>query len=424
MRLIETRGLSKAYRIGHRADAGFDSLRDVAAAAIKHPFGIGSKRVEFEQLWAIRDIDLNVEQGEILGLIGRNGSGKSTLLKILSRITAPTRGEAILRGHVASLLEVGTGFHPDLTGRENVFLNGAILGMARQEIASKFDDIVEFAGIERFLDTPVKFYSSGMYVRLAFAVAAHLEPDILLVDEVLSVGDAEFQRRSLGKMREVTQEQGRTVVFVSHNMTAIQSLCSRVIMLDAGKVEFEGPPLDAIRTYLKGNTGPVVSLEKRRVRTTKLFFTRIELVDGAGRPRSEFLWNEEIGVRLHFDVSETQRDVQIVIEIWNDEGVCLLASSNLDEDPSRREQVYEPGHWVASCTLTNDFMREGTHYIAIGVSNPGVAMFDEIENAATFDIIAQPEDIRRLGIGRRGVTYRRFHWDVGLTERVGEEVLG
>src|SRR2546421_12758153 len=194
-----------------------------------------------DEVWALKDVSFQVKRGEVLGIVGRNGAGKSTLLKVLSRITNPTAGRVHLRGRVGSLLEVGTGFHPELTGRENVYLNGAILGMPRREIARKFDEIVAFAEVERFIDTPVKRYSSGMYLRLAFAVAAHLDPDVLLVDEVLSVGDAEFQRKSLGKMREVTGE-GRTILFVSHNMAAIRALCDRVILLDAGRVVLDGDP--------------------------------------------------------------------------------------------------------------------------------------------------------------------------------------
>lgn len=244
-----------SYDINHERGR-YVALRDVLTNIAKSPFSfLASKAKKVaglekkEEFWALQDINFTVEKGEVLGIIGSNGAGKSTLLKILSQITPPTTGEIVLRGRVGSLLEVGTGFHPELTGRENVFLNGAILGMKRNEIARKFDEIVEFAGIEKFLDTPVKYYSSGMYVRLAFSVAAHMDPDILIVDEVLAVGDAEFQKKCLGKMEEVTKKQGRTIIFVSHNMGVIQQLCSQTVVLQNGKFSFVGDTKKAIEHY-------------------------------------------------------------------------------------------------------------------------------------------------------------------------------
>jgi lipopolysaccharide transport system ATP-binding protein len=259
--VIAVENLSKSYLVGHQSAKRerYTALRDVIARearnfARKSVDLVRGREIvqgdEVEEFWALRDVSFEVKRGEVLGIIGRNGAGKSTLLKILSRITEPDRGRAILRGRVASLLEVGTGFHPELTGRENIFLNGAILGMKRAEIKSKFDEIVAFAEVERFLDTPVKRYSSGMYVRLAFAVAAHLEPEILVVDEVLAVGDAEFQKKCLGKMGEVARG-GRTVLFVSHNMAAVKSLTTRGILLDAGRIVFSGTNEQVIQHYAK-----------------------------------------------------------------------------------------------------------------------------------------------------------------------------
>src|SRR5918995_3835431 len=244
---IEVERLSKRYRLGE--DRPGRSLREALTSSARRVTGRAEPRSR-EQLWALRDIDLDVAEGESIGVIGRNGAGKSTLLKILSRITEPTAGVARMRGRVAALLEVGTGFHPELTGRENVYLNGAILGMTRRDISRRFEDIVTFAGVERFIETPVKRYSSGMYLRLAFAVAAHLEPDILVVDEVLAVGDAEFQSKCLGKMGNVA-ETGRTVLFVSHNMLAVEDLCDRVIWLKDGRIADEGQPKDIVSNYLQ-----------------------------------------------------------------------------------------------------------------------------------------------------------------------------
>lgn len=264
--VISVKGLCKSYLIGHRADAGPATFREML---MRNSGALGRTALDLlrghavakperrEEFWALKDVSLDVMRGEVLGIVGRNGAGKSTLLKILSRITEPTRGRITLRGRVGSLLEVGTGFHPELSGRENIFLNGAILGMSRAEIYRKFDEIVEFADVAKFLDTPVKRYSSGMYVRLAFAVAAHLEPEILVVDEVLAVGDAQFQRKCLGKMKDVASG-GRTVLFVSHNLSAVSQLTNRTLLLDSGAVRFVGPTADAVALYTQsdpeGNT--------------------------------------------------------------------------------------------------------------------------------------------------------------------------
>lgn len=243
--VIHVRGLGKRYRVGERER--YSALRDVIARAFTAPFKRAARRPA-DYLWAVRDIDLDVEQGEVVGMIGRNGAGKTTMLKLLSRITRPTAGFAEIRGRVGSLLEVGTGFHPELTGRENIYLSGAILGMKKREIDLKFDAIVAFAEVERFLDTPLKHYSSGMQMRLAFAVAAHLEPEILLVDEVLAVGDLEFQKKCLGKMQEVSRS-GRTIVFVSHQMNQVRRLCDRVLWFDAGQIKDSGPTSSIVAAY-------------------------------------------------------------------------------------------------------------------------------------------------------------------------------
>ena len=249
---IEVDGLGKRYRIG-QLQSGYGTLRDSLAHAGRRLLG-REHRQRYEEIWALKDVSFSVNQGEVLGIIGRNGAGKSTLLKLLTQITTPTTGQAVIRGRVGSLLEVGTGFHPELTGRENIYLNGAILGMGRREITKKLPEIVDFAGVATFLDTPVKRYSSGMYVRLAFSVAAHLEPEILLVDEVLSVGDAEFQKRSLGRMEEFSRS-GRTVVFVSHQMPAVARLCDRAILLDGGQIAHDGQSDEVVAQYLQSVSG-------------------------------------------------------------------------------------------------------------------------------------------------------------------------
>ncbi|RRD66106.1 ABC transporter ATP-binding protein [Fretibacterium sp. OH1220_COT-178] len=258
--VIKIEGLGKKYLLAHRSPQRYIALRDVLVDRVKglgrrirHPFsgGTGGGNPALEEFWALSDLSFDVKEGERVGIIGRNGAGKSTLLKILSRITEPTTGRVSLKGRVASLLEVGTGFHPELTGRENIYLNGAILGMSKAEIRRNFDAIVDFAGVEKFLDTPVKRYSSGMYVRLAFAVAAHLDTEILMIDEVLAVGDAEFQKKCMGKMDEVSHKQGRTILFVSHNMSAVSQLCNRVVCLDRGRVALDTPDVSAgVREYL------------------------------------------------------------------------------------------------------------------------------------------------------------------------------
>ncbi len=272
---VRVEKLSKRYYIGaaQRQAGEYRTLRDVLINGVKAPFeragrllrgDLSAAAVQDDELWALRDVSFDVKQGEVIGIIGANGAGKSTLLKVLSRITIPTHGQAVINGRLGSLLEVGTGFHPELTGRENIYLNGAILGMRRAEIANKYDEIVAFSGVEQFLNTPVKRYSSGMMVRLAFAVAAHLEPEILVIDEVLSVGDAAFQKKSMGKMGEVAQS-GRTVLFVSHNMAAVENLCTRGIVLERGQVVFDGDQSEAVGFYIRQmkNSDEHISLSAR-----------------------------------------------------------------------------------------------------------------------------------------------------------------
>ncbi|MEQ8384401.1 MAG: ABC transporter ATP-binding protein [Coleofasciculus sp. A1-SPW-01] len=315
--VIQVENLGKKYIIGHQQQERYTALRDVMANGAKSlgqrllkPLGKQSANPAYEEFWALKDVSFEVKQGDRIGIIGRNGAGKSTLLKILSRITEPTTGKIRIKGRVASLLEVGTGFHPELTGRENIFLNGAILGMSKAEIKRKFDEIVDFAGIEKFLDTPVKRYSSGMYVRLAFAVAAHLEPEILIVDEVLAVGDTAFQKKCLGKMEEVGKE-GRTVLFVSHQMSAIEKLCFRVIVLKSGKVKCDGNTRLSMKFYLKEleeQTRKIKLTETHRSGTGEIRLTGFSLEAPGGHPLVSVACGEDLILAFHYEV-KTKKNI-------------------------------------------------------------------------------------------------------------------
>jgi lipopolysaccharide transport system ATP-binding protein len=334
---ISIEQLCKRYRISHAAAKGtyqYQSLRESVVDLACLPFRRfrGSRAGKAEDFWALKDVTFKVAPGEVIGIIGRNGAGKSTLLKLLSRITKPTSGEVKLRGRVGSLLEVGTGFHPELTGRENIFLNGAILGMSRREVSRKFDEIVAFAEIDKFLDTPVKRYSSGMYVRLAFAVASQLEPEILIIDEVLAVGDASFQKKCLGKMNEVAR-QGRTVLFVSHNMTAVQALCSRVVVLVAGKTAFDGTPSEAIEQYMRSThfneTGEQdLSDHPGRLLGSRRAMTTVRLRDKKGKINPAIGVGESITVEVDFDCSSEPSCPVLGVVVKDAYGAPLFGNNN------------------------------------------------------------------------------------------------
>ena len=325
--MIKVENLGKKYNINHQK-GGYVALRDVITNIFKSPFAFAKKRAKEiagidgkEEFWALSGINFTVAKGEVIGIIGSNGAGKSTLLKILSQITPPTTGEIKIKGRVGSLLEVGTGFHPELTGRENIMLNGAILGMSYKEVAEKFDQIVEFSGIEKFLDTPVKYYSSGMYVRLAFSVAAHMEPDILIVDEVLAVGDAEFQKKCLGKMDEITKQDGRTILFVSHNMGAVRQLCKKTILIEAGKVKMIGETKEVTEAYLMGITSESKdSLEHRQDRTGTgdVRIRNLVLADRNGKEISVLESGAYGEIWIGFDVKNNDvRELEVVLAIYS-----------------------------------------------------------------------------------------------------------
>ncbi|GLU50659.1 ABC transporter ATP-binding protein [Dyadobacter frigoris] len=319
------------------------------------------KKHSDKTVWALSDISFEIKQGEVLGIIGGNGAGKSTLLKILSRVTKPTSGRIRIRGRIASLLEVGTGFHPDLTGRENIFLNGAILGMRKSEILNKLDEIVAFAGVERYLDTPVKRYSSGMYVRLAFAVAAHLEPEILVIDEVLAVGDAEFQRKCLGKMKDVSQNEGRTVLFVSHNLASVKSLCSKCIFLKNGKLEYQGKTDLAINQYLNILTHNQNEFYFDAKENHEACFTSLKITDSKNQLNNTFsimdFWQLKIGFRTHYSVS----DLVVAVGLLTSDNILLRS---IFSKPFHAEN----GNYEAVFSENDIVYGVGTYQIIISLS--------------------------------------------------------
>ena len=378
---ISINGLSKAYTISHN-----DVKRATFREAVMHRLRNPMRRVSEETFWALRDVSFDVKKGEVVGIIGRNGAGKSTLLKILSRIAEPTAGRIELYGRVGSLLEVGTGFHPELTGRENIFLNGTILGMSRGEVRRQFDAIVSFAEIEKFLDTPVKHYSSGMYVRLAFAVAAHLNPEILLVDEVLAVGDASFQSKCMGKMGEVAKA-GRTVLFVSHNMASIQSLCSTGVMLEGGAVTSAGNVDRVIADYLsKCNdvaSGEVsLTAHPGRRRGMKPMMTDVQVLDLQGRIISVLPMGGSIDVRVGFKSSQRRIEPVLGIVVKNSMSAPIFGVNNRFIGANRAALS---DHGAVTCRLENLPLMPGRHYLDLYFGDMH-QNYDVIENAVAIDV--------------------------------------
>lgn len=394
---VSVRGLGKRYRIVHDREP-YARLTETLWNTIRHPLRRGS---EAEEFWALRDVTFDVPHGGVVGIIGRNGAGKSTLLKILSRITEPTEGEAVLHGRVSSLLEVGTGFHPELTGRENIYLSGSILGMRRADIRRQFDEIVAFAEVERFLDTPVKRYSSGMQVRLGFAVAAHLEPDILVVDEVLAVGDAAFQKKCLAKMEDVAHG-GRTVLFVSHNMAAVARLCERAVLLDRGRVVTHGSAARVVQTYLASDSGrsgvrkwgdpqDAPGDEVARLRS-------VSAVGAGGGIGDEVEITEPFDVEVEYwsDTPGTLRPAAN-LHFYNEQGVCLFATS----DFANRDWWVTPrgrGLVRSRCRIPGNFLAEGRLTVTVAVSTYNPTRVHAIER----DAIAIQIVDRSRGEGVRG----------------------
>ncbi len=417
---IRVSDLGKQYRIG-ASPQRYGTLRDSIAAALRSPVqrlkqGALPSRQEANTIWALKEVSFEVKQGQVLGVIGRNGAGKSTLLKILSRVTEPTAGEVEIRGRVGSLLEVGTGFHPELTGRENTYLNGAILGMKRSEIDRKFDEIVEFAGVEKFIDTPVKRYSSGMYLRLAFAVAAHLEPEILVVDEVLAVGDAEFQRKCLGKMNEVARE-GRTVLFVSHNMSAILRLTQEAIVLDQGRLALRAPTVEAVDYYMSSGytrTGERV-WEADEVPQNAHPFTPIALRvrDVRGHVVDLVRSTEPVTIEVEYRLAEPLQGLRVGVYLMSMRGEHVFTSFDTD-DPERFEHfgIRPAGHYLSRCTIPADLLNEGRYALGINASAYRVRRYFQDERALTFSVDAVGAPGKQWPEVRLGLIRPRLDWDI------------
>ena len=419
MTVINVENIGKSYVIKHQNQARQDTLRDTLNVLIKravkrvlHPkkaqYELGKKEV----FWALKDIFFNVKQGDRLGIIGKNGAGKSTLLKILSRITEPTTGKATLKGRVSSLLEVGTGFHPELTGRENIFLNGAILGMTRKEIISKFDEIVAFSEIEKFLDTPVKRYSSGMYVRLAFAVAAHLEPEILIVDEVLAVGDMQFQKKCLGKMQDVASE-GRTVLFVSHNMGAIKNLCTRGILLNQGHLEYEGEIHSVIEKYQKLGieTSCRGYCDIEPIDNSKFNFNRIavyknnQLYDHV--PCDVF---DKISIEIDYTVFEELRNHTLYLQIKK-EGEVVFGSFDTSSDPDLAESR-KKGKYKTKFHIPTPLLKPGLYSVTIYCGVLRSAPIQTCQDIISFEVELWSKDVHHAYTKERpGVVVVDSKWE-------------
>jgi lipopolysaccharide transport system ATP-binding protein len=405
---ISVDGLGKRYQIGRQQDP-YGRLTESLWRALRAPLDIIRRgaRESSEWIWALRDVSFEVHEGDVVGVIGRNGSGKSTLLKVLSRITEPTVGSALLHGRVGSLLEVGTGFHPELTGRENVFMSGAVLGMRRTEIIRKFDEIVDFAGIDQFLDTPVKRYSSGMQVRLGFAVAAHLDPEILFIDEVLAVGDAEFQKKCLGKMSDLGRG-GRTILFVSHSMPAMLRLCERAILLDHGGVLAAGPTHDVIRTYLESDIGRTSERRWDDPSTAPgddiARLRSIRVVPARGGQGDEVDIREPIDIVIEYwSAAPADHRPLLNVDAFNDEGICMFALTDESNEQWRRLPT-RPGLIRSTCRIPGNFLAEGriTLNVAIVTYNPRVGHAPRIGHAVELDAVAFHVVDRTDGDGVRG----------------------
>lgn len=412
---IKVENLGKQYRLGEIGTGTLSQDLNRTWARLRgkeDPFArIGeandrTKKGESDFVWSLKDVNFEVKQGEVLGIIGRNGAGKSTLLKILSKVTAPTTGNVKVRGRIASLLEVGTGFHPELTGRENIFLNGAILGMTKAEIRKKFDEIVDFSGVERYIDTPVKRYSSGMYVRLAFAVAAFLEPEILIIDEVLAVGDAEFQKKCLGRMKDVSVNDGRTVLFVSHNLAAVRELCDTGILLKQGCVDSVGRSVDVIDCYLKNSDANYGVWERHKQLNVVASINKIWITNKSGEIISTIDNSEENFLNISVNITSPKKISTFAFEIRSNTDVSLFCSHDYDVKP----QKFEIGNSTYKVKLP-DFIRPGNYYINVGSNSVGFSTLEYFENILSFEVIASSKVGELLKDSRPGLFYVPLEWE-------------
>jgi lipopolysaccharide transport system ATP-binding protein len=418
---LTTENIGKSYTIGHMRRTRTLNFRETLVSStrslvqrLRHPLSSNTELFDIEEFWALRDINLTVAPGERVGLIGRNGAGKSTLLKILSRITEPTTGRARLYGRISALLQIGTGFHPELTGRENIFLNGAVLGMRRREIQRKFDEIVAFSEVEQFLDTPVKRYSSGMYVRLAFAVAAHLDPEILLVDEVLAVGDIEFQKKCLGRMNTVADE-GRTILFVSHNMAAISRLCNRVVLLDKGRIVQEGDPETIIQAYFAQGerASGLLVLEPEDKPGAQI--EEIGIVNDDNQFASSVKVHRDFSLHLRFRVHTKLDQARVAISVLTQDGTTVFVTMHTDEKPGEKRELL-PGSYRARVRVPAHFLNVGTYSLNVQIigRRPGYGLIelDRAQQALNFRVEQTGTISLEVNTARPGVVTPILPWSL------------
>lgn len=422
--IIKLENIAKQYRLGtvgtgtlsHDLNRFFAKIRGKEDPTLKVGTTNRLDTQDGQYVWALRDINLEVAQGEVLGIIGKNGAGKSTLLKLLSRVTGPSTGEIKIKGRIASLLEVGTGFHPELTGKENIFLNGAILGMTKAEIRKKYDDIVEFSGVKKYVDTPVKRYSSGMYVRLAFAVAAHLEPEILIVDEVLAVGDADFQRKALGKMNEVSQS-GRTVLFVSHDMGAIRRLCGRSVLLSAGTIELDGKTEDVIEHYLSDASNQVARMasygdDGKHSKGDEMSLKNIRITDTNDSTDSLLTNGQPVFVKVKYDILKEIRSMRVIIQLYTTRGDEIFYSS--DFVGWDRGMPRSPGSYESVCEIPANFLNAHKYFIRVLIDVPKDRVLIPQTETVSFSISELEYDQMGVSLSGlpKGLIHPKLNWTV------------
>lgn len=419
--VIRVEDVSKQYRLGitgtgslaHDVNRWWHQVRGKEDPYLK--IGEANDRTnkgESQYVWALRDINFEVRHGEVMGIIGRNGAGKSTLLKILSRTTAPTVGEVKIKGRVASLLEVGTGFHPELSGRDNIFLNGAILGMTRNEIKRKFDEMIAFAGVERYVDTPVKRYSSGMYVRLAFAIAAFLEPEILIVDEVLAVGDAEFQRKCIGKMNDVANKEGRTVLFVSHNIGVINQLCKTAVLLKNGRLHAIGETLSVTREYLSSGTSDVGEVILEDNSSAKLAFTRISILDHLDKVNDELDVLQHFSIGLEYTLKEPVDALELAIRFLTNDDVSVFTTCYSDcSDPDQLKTT--PGNYSKVIKIPGRFLMPGSYKITVAAYKANQEIYDFKDSVLYFNVNETGSQFSKYGSQHKviGLVMKDLVWE-------------